>query len=568
MKSEQSSKLKSVLSDLKYFFNQVGEKRNYGVLQIVLFIVMISVVMGPVLMTAALSYYFYSDLIQRQEASALEMRIDVKTQSVSAMVDDLASLIRFAARSENHDELIQEGQLEKLYMRISHEYPFVADIGVIDEQGIQQAYFGPFNLVGVDYSETIWLKEVISQGDYISDVFMGNRQIPHFTIAVVNVDEGPDKQWILRVNINASTLQKYINRIKSNDSSDLFLMNSDGVLQTSSTVFGAALNNQAASEILSAEDHKAIVFDDNYCIVSTVPNTPWFLVIISEIYTQDVAWLKFRNKLGLIVLFCSVVSVCLITFLVRSFTGIIKKSDALQISVLRESEHQDRLASIGRLAAGVGHEINNPLAIIDQKSGLIQDLMDVTEEFEHKQMMVDCLKSINKSIDRCRAVTHRLLGFARQQASEFEPVEINATLKEVFEFLENALTYNRILVAFQLNANLPPVMGDQIELQQVFLNIINNSIDAVEKDGNIVISSQYVAGDVQVVIQDDGPGMELEVVQHIFEPFFTTKKTGHGTGLGLSITYGLVKKMGGDIQVRSTKGVGTAFTITIPAMRE
>jgi len=550
------------------FLAQAGEKRNYRVLQVVLTIIMIAVAIGPVLMTAALSYYYYRDLVQRQEASALEMRIEVKIKSVSAMVDDMAALMRFAARGQNPEELIKEGQLEKLYMRISHEYPFIADIGVIDHSGIQKGYFGPFNLLGVDYSDATWMKEVISQGDYISDVFMGNRQIPHFTIAVAELENGPDKRWVLRANINASTLQKYINRIKSQDSLDLFLMNSEGQLQTSSTFYGAALDNYASKEILTGAEQKTIALDDNFFIKARVPETPWSLVIINEIYTHDANWVKFRNKLALIVLFCFVVSVVLSYLLVRSFTETIKNSDALQMSVLRESEHQDRLASIGRLAAGVGHEINNPLAIIDQKSGLIEDLMGMTGDFEYKEMMTDCLKSIDKSIDRCRAVTHRLLGFARQQESEFGEVNINATLREVYEFLENSLTYNRIVVGFNLVENLPPVMGDQIELQQVFLNIINNAIDAVEKDGNINISSQYVAGDVQVVIQDDGPGMEPQVVQHIFEPFFTTKKTGSGTGLGLSITYGLVKKMGGDIIVRSTKDVGTAFTITIPAKRE
>lgn len=554
--------------NLMDFLAQAGEKRNYRVLQLVLTIIMISVAIGPVLMTAALSYYYYSDLVQRQEATALEMRIDVKIKSVSAMVDDMASLIRFAARGEDPDQLIKEGQLEKLYMRISQEYPFIADIGVIDHSGIQKGYYGPFNLLGVDYSDSTWMKEVISQGDYISDVFMGNRQIPHFTIAVAELDSSRDKQWVLRANINASTLQKYINRIKSQDSSDLFLMNSEGQLQTNSSFFGGALDNYASKEIVSAIEHKAIALEDNFFIVARVPETPWSLVIINEIYTHDANWLKFRKKLTLIVLFCFVLSVALIYILVHSFTEKIKNSDAIQMSVLKESEHQDRLASIGRLAAGVGHEINNPLAIIDQKTGLIEDLMGMTDDFEYKEQMIGCLKSIGKSIDRCRAVTHRLLGFARHQESEVGEVDINATLKEVYEFLENALKYSRILVGFQLTEKLPSVMGDQIELQQVFLNIINNAIDAVEKDGNINISSQYVAGDVQVVIQDDGPGMDSNVVQHIFEPFFTTKKTGSGTGLGLSITYGLVKKMGGDIIVRSTEGVGTAFTIILPAKRE
>ena len=103
-----------------------------------------------------------------------------------------------------------------------------------------------------------------------------------------------------------------------------------------------------------------------------------------------------------------------------------------------------------------------------------------------------------------------------------------------------------------------------MQLQQIFLNIINNAIDAIDKDGEITIMSHMLAGDVRVVIQDNGPGIAPDILPHIFEPFYTTKETGKGTGLGLSITYGLVKKLGGEITVHSRVGQGTAFTITIP----
>ena len=120
----------------------------------------------------------------------------------------------------------------------------------------------------------------------------------------------------------------------------------------------------------------------------------------------------------------------------------------------------------------------------------------------------------------------------------------------------------------QLQDDLPLIASDQLQLQQIFLNIINNGIDAIGKEGTVSIMTHMAAGDVRVVIQDDGRGIEQEILPHIFEPFFTTKETGKGTGLGLSITYGLIKKLGGDITVRSQVGKGTAFTITLPIQGE
>ncbi len=245
-------------------------------------------------------------------------------------------------------------------------------------------------------------------------------------------------------------------------------------------------------------------------------------------------------------------------------SSLIRKADEIQIGMMQEAEHKDKLASIGRLASGVAHEINNPLAIINQKTGLVEDILEFSSDFDQKPMILDSLKSINNSVERCKAITHRLLGFARRTEVLFEHLGVNETIKEVLQFLENSMMYNRIKLDLKLQDDLPQIYSDRLQLQQIFLNIINNAIDAIGKDGTISIITNLIAGEVRVVIQDDGGGISEDLLPRIFEPFFTTKETGKGTGLGLSITYGLIKKLGGDITVRSNVGKGTAFTITLP----
>jgi len=213
----------------------------------------------------------------------------------------------------------------------------------------------------------------------------------------------------------------------------------------------------------------------------------------------------------------------------------------------------------------VGHEINNPLAIINQKIGLIEDLFAMTDtEFENKKIIDDSLRAVNKSVERCKAITHRLLGFARRTEVYTEKLSINEIIEEVLQFLDNAMLYNRIKLDLHLQDDLPEVTSDRLQLQQIFLNIINNAIDAIGKNGHITITSYEDTNDLKVVIEDDGPGIDENILPKIFEPFYTTKETGKGTGLGLSITYGLIKKIGGDISVQSQLNKGTAFTITIP----
>jgi two-component system NtrC family sensor kinase len=162
-------------------------------------------------------------------------------------------------------------------------------------------------------------------------------------------------------------------------------------------------------------------------------------------------------------------------------------------------------------------------------------------------------------------VTHRLLGFARRMEPMAERVNINEILDESIEFLKNEARYRSIEIQSNYAPDLPLTTTDQSQLQQVFLNIINNGIDAIGKDGEITINTSTTKNnEISVVIHDNGPGMPKDVLQKIFDPFFTTKEVGKGTGLGLSISYSIIEKLGGRIMVASEEGQGTTFTIYLP----
>jgi two-component system, NtrC family, sensor kinase len=212
----------------------------------------------------------------------------------------------------------------------------------------------------------------------------------------------------------------------------------------------------------------------------------------------------------------------------------------------------------------VAHEINNPLAIINEKGGLMKDLIEFTPDFPEQGKFLGLAESILQSVERCRAITHRLLGFARRMDVQIEVLELNELLREVLGFLEKEAFHRNIEMRLQLADDLPRISSDRGQLQQVFLNIVNNAFQAVDDGGSVSMTSWDRDPDtVGVSVQDNGRGMSEETLKHIFEPFFTTKK-GQGTGLGLSITYGIVKKLGGDIEVHSKEGQGTTFTVFLP----
>jgi len=293
--------------------------------------------------------------------------------------------------------------------------------------------------------------------------------------------------------------------------------------------------------------------------------TPWTLVIIKKGYVHGKTWSSFRTKLFITFFVSSILSLMVIFYLVNFLTNHIMSSDRKRQALLAEAEHSSKLASIGRLAAGVAHEINNPLAIIDQKAGLIQDLLKITDEFTHKAKLTASVDGIINSVHRCKVITHRLLGFARKMDASLEDIDINELLREVLSFLEREAMYNNIHLDLSLDQDLAKIHSDRGQLQQIFLNIINNAIDAVGRDGTILISTGMRGPQrVEIEISDNGPGIPPEAIQHIFDPFFTTKETGKGTGLGLSITYGLVKQLGGHINVSSSVNKGATFTVSLP----
>ena len=241
----------------------------------------------------------------------------------------------------------------------------------------------------------------------------------------------------------------------------------------------------------------------------------------------------------------------------------------LAVENLHDKQEQlvevEKLASLGRVAAGVAHEMNNPLAVINEKAGLLQDYLAVSGEFSNRERFGTLLGGIVDSVRRCRAITHRLLGFARRTEVTVEPIDLNAEVRRVCEYLEGDRAEKEARLEPLLAAGLPPAHTDRIEFEQVLVNIVKNAIDAVPRRGRVAITTRAKNQRwLQVVVADNGPGIPADQLRRLFEPFFTTKEKGKGTGLGLFVSRGIMKKLGGRILVESAVGVGTNFTLELP----
>ncbi len=239
----------------------------------------------------------------------------------------------------------------------------------------------------------------------------------------------------------------------------------------------------------------------------------------------------------------------------------IKERDAQLKERTREIVgRSERLAMIGQLAAGVAHEINNPLGSIIIFSHIL------LEEPEIKDLNRQNLEKIVKESTRCKTIVKGLLDFARQTEPETRLADINAVLKATLALVEKQTLFQNIQITTRLNPDLPPVEIDTTQIQQVFMNIIINAAEAMDGKGELTVSTRFSADNrfVEIEFTDTGCGISQENLKRIFEPFFTTKEVGHGTGLGLAISYGLIEKNNGSIDVRSIEGKGTTFIIKLP----
>jgi two-component system NtrC family sensor kinase len=526
------------------------------------------VAVAPLLIMTGVNYYQYRQAFRSEVSRPMVGLATSGKQGLESFLDERLSALELVVRECTYEELQDPVRLGRLLVNMKQAFGGFVDFGVLDDKGVQITYAGPYELEGRSYESAPWYREVAQHGTYVSDVFMGYRNAPHFVVAVEH-DTDTGHFFVLRATIDSEPINRLIGSLGTETSADAFLLNQGGILQTPSRRYGAALDSAPLPRLPSSSQAALSETADglgDQVIVSyaQIEHSPFTLVLVSPQGELLAGWLTLRRNLLIFLAVSVVLILAVVSVGTRHMVNRYREADMLRAAAYHKMEYTNKMAALGRLSAGVAHEINNPISIINEKAGLLKDLLLMSKEMPPRERLTELVDSVLRSADRCGNITHRLLGFAKHMEVRRETIDLDSLLIEVLGFLEKEAAYRNIKVDFAFPETPPRIVSDRGQLQQVFLNIINNAFAAVDDHGRIEIGVHEVEGDrLAVWIADDGVGIAEEHLAHIFDPFFTTKK-GAGTGLGLSITYGIVQKLGGEIDVQSKVGEGTRFTVTLP----
>jgi two-component system NtrC family sensor kinase len=524
--------------------------------------------LAPLLILGLTIYYQFAGMYKEKIREQIKYRARSQAETVDLFLKERTAILSAMADTHSLDKMVGETNLSKILEVMNLRAGAFLDLGVIDSSGKHLTYVGPYDLKEVNYNDQPWFAEVMARGVYISDVYMGFRKLPHFIIAVRH--RANQESWILRATIDPEVFGEIVRSAKIGRTGDAYIVDENGLYQTAPRFGGKILTDSGVDPkmfgretVLELRDgsNRKILFAGSWS------KTKKWLFVISQDSAEEMKGLFATRNVEIVIVSSGILAIILtIIFTTRLAVKRLRDADMQMNELNAQLVQSDKLAALGKMAAGVAHEINNPLAVIFQKTGLIEDLLAEGDFHESGdlQEFKDAVKKIEEHVERARKVVHGMLGYARKMEPHFENVNIKETVNQTIDLLGNYARINNITIKTDLPDGLPTIAGDEAQLQQVFFNLISNAIDAIGTDGLIQIVCRIEDPNIIVQIADDGPGMSEGVQKNIFEPFFTTKEASKGTGLGLWVSYNIMEKMGGSVSLESQEQKGTTVTIKIP----
>jgi signal transduction histidine kinase len=535
--------------------------------------VLVTTALVPLLVLTIIHYQLLEKSVDSELRLRTERLASNARRAITFFLEERLDALRFTINEIGYDLLTDPDHLEEILRNMKLGFGGLTDLSVINHTGKQLAYAGPYSLEGRDYSNQRWFIECQQHNLYVSEIFRGYRDVPHIIIAAKSFRQN-GSFFIIRATLDTERLIRTLQSYETGAHARIFLINRSGFIQTPTKQHGEIFQKMPLpvpsfserTRVMIAKDDKDQTLIVGYAYIFTqIADTPFILMVVKHKAAMMQIWHQLRMNInwlvgsGTLVILAVIIITC--TFLVNK----LYHADKAKAEAMALMEQSNQLASIGQLAAGVAHEINNPLALINETAGYVKDLFVLKELYRRDNELIGYIDDILDAVERCGMITSQLLGFARKFEVKIQEVNLKEVISDILVFHNKEASYRNIKVYVDVLEDTPLIKTDRAKLQQVLVNLVNNAFQAVDDGCVLEIEASPEGNDkIRIAISDNGCGMPEENLPKIFEPFFTTKEGNRGVGLGLAITYGLVKKLHGDITVKSKLNEGTTFTITLP----
>ena len=515
----------------------------------------------PLILIGGGMYYYSASLLKEKMLESLSMEVVKHQEAIDQFLAERTMDLNLLSKNLSLTDLIKPGALKQVFRSLGEELPCFQDLGIIDDQGRHLAYIGPFDLISKNYKDTFWFKAVMEREVYISDVFSGFRQVPHFIIAVKQATgEGV---WIMRATVDAAYFDAFVSKITDKRSGEAFLVNRKGIFQTSPRKTGKLMEQSEFKDLESFEGIKLEERKGQIRVMIWLNKVPWLSVV--QMDRGEI--LKLLHRVRNLGIFVFILGTILIVFTVLLTTNhLVERLEIKRKSIRfldKQLRHTSKMASSMQLSSGFSLEIKDILANIDITARWIQDLTekDLTQQ-KNLEEIRESLEQIKSEALRSRKSIEKILSVTRTAAPIITDININSLLHDILDLFDRELRFNNIKIILDYCYDPPPIRSDPSQVSQVFLNLIVNAISAVRQNGMIMVKTRFSKDHIKVAITDDGPGIPEENIEKIFDPFFTTKPDG--LGLGLPICRNILEKLGGTIVISSKPGEETSVIVELP----
>ncbi|MBM2815242.1 MAG: histidine kinase [Ignavibacteria bacterium] len=546
-------------------FESTISKKMYSSLRRNYFIRLIILYLLPFAFIIIYFHYQYNDLMTKSREMHLMSVAENQSRIIDIFLYERINNILSIIQSPDYKYPIDKKNLNDMLQRLKRNSDAFIDMGYFDTTSIQLEYSGPLSfLEKKEYGNESWFKDLVlsSNNFVITNIYQGLRKTPHFTIGVKLTKN--NKRIIFKVSLDPQKIYKYMTSFEKSNDVYILIVNKESIYQlvpneisspmSRSPFITSKLSGIGIDEFKLNKEKRTFAF-------SWISGVDWAVIVIEKEFSIKS---YYNLKIELILSSITILLLLFLIIIIRS-KNIVKTEKEKQIAK-HQLEQASKLATVGELASGIAHEIGNPLNIIANEVGIMQDYAN--PKFNSSKTLNDLelnFKKIINAVYRIKDINNKLLTFVRKNENELSECNFNEIIEDLVSgFLEREMKVDNIEIIRKYSKNFPTVLSDNNQMKQVLINLLNNAHDAIEGSGQIIFVTSFDSEKIYISVSDTGVGIPEDKINKIFLPFYTTKPVGKGTGLGLSVSFSIIKNLGGSIKVESKLGKGTTFTIEFP----